>query len=87
MYACRLQVQERLTQQIAAAVFDASGGAPVLVVCSAAHMCMVARGVEQHAAATLTTAARGGVHEEGDLRGAMLQRLCAAVEGAGGWGG
>ena len=30
--------------------------------------------------------AADGVHEEGDLRGAMLQWLCAAVEGAGGWG-
>ncbi len=34
-------------------------GAGVLVVCEAAHMCMVARGVEEHASSTTTTAARG----------------------------
>lgn len=58
-YSRRLQVQERFTQQIADAAFDAFGVASLLVVCESTHMCMVARGVEVHGSQTLTTAVRG----------------------------
>jgi GTP cyclohydrolase I len=60
VFSRRLQVQERLTQQVADAAAAALGAADLLVVCESAHMCMVARGVEEHASATVTTAARGG---------------------------
>lgn len=58
-YSHRLQVQERLTQQIADAVFGAFGVPSLLVVCESTHMCMVARGVEVHSSQTLTTGVRG----------------------------
>ncbi len=54
-----VQVQERLSHQVADAVVAALGAAAVLVVVDSAHMCMVARGVEKHASTTLTTASRG----------------------------
>lgn len=75
-YSKRLQVQERLTQQIADAAAAALGAdAAVLVVVDSAHMCMVARGVEEHASATMTTAARGSWAARPATRKAALQAL------------
>lgn len=59
MYSQRLQVQERLTQQVADCVVGVLGGGSLLLLCESMHMCMVARGVEEHASATVTTAVRG----------------------------
>lgn len=59
MYTQRLQVQERITHQVADAVAAELDAAAVVVVVDAAHMCMVARGVENHAGRTTTMASRG----------------------------
>uniref|UniRef100_A0A7S3R2M8 GTP cyclohydrolase 1 n=1 Tax=Dunaliella tertiolecta TaxID=3047 RepID=A0A7S3R2M8_DUNTE len=59
MYTQRLQVQERITHQVADAVAAELDAAAVVVVVDAAHMCMVARGVENHAGRTTTMACRG----------------------------
>lgn len=60
MFARRLQVQERLTNQIADALVDALQPKGVAVIAEGVHLCMVARGVEkQHA--TMTTSAMRGV--------------------------
>ena len=59
MYSCRLQVQERITHQVADALAQLVGDAELVVVCDSAHMCMVARGVEKHASSTMTIARRG----------------------------
>ncbi|KAL6773834.1 hypothetical protein ACKKBG_A22685 [Auxenochlorella protothecoides x Auxenochlorella symbiontica] len=63
-YSRRLQVQERLTVQLADEAWAAAAGAEaLLVVVRSAHMCMVARGVEQHASTTTCSsspAASGG---------------------------
>ena len=84
IFAHRLQVQERLTQQIAdgvAAVLGSSGSSTttivvdVLVVVESAHMCMVARGVEEHVSATMTTAARGGWAHDGVGRSRALKQV------------
>ncbi|PRW45523.1 GTP cyclohydrolase I [Chlorella sorokiniana] len=75
MFSKRLQVQERLTHQVADAVSSALGAAAVLVVIESAHMCMVARGVEKHASTTLTTAARGAWAEDTTARAAALEAL------------
>jgi GTP cyclohydrolase I len=76
-FALRLQVQERLTQQVTEAVHAAAGFPKkgTLVVIEAAHMCMVARGVEQHGSATVTVGARGGLAVEGAARRELLGRL------------
>lgn len=76
-YSSRLQIQERLTHQIADALHTSLGAAGTLVLCRAAHMCMVARGVEKHASSTLTMAAHGVFESNHVLRSQALQRLQA----------
>ncbi|NCQ97038.1 MAG: GTP cyclohydrolase I FolE [Microcystis wesenbergii Mw_QC_S_20081001_S30D] len=59
MYARRLQVQERLTAQLADALQGLLQPQGVAVVIEATHMCMVMRGVEKPGSWTSTTAVRG----------------------------
>ena len=59
VYSRRLQIQERMTQQIANAIDKYLKPQGVIVVAQAVHYCMVQRGVEQRDSATLTTARRG----------------------------
>ncbi|CAD7701314.1 unnamed protein product, partial [Ostreobium quekettii] len=61
VFTLRLQVQERITHQVADALTGLVGPAGVLVVCQAAHSCMLARGAECHSGTTVTTAMRGRV--------------------------
>jgi GTP cyclohydrolase I len=71
----RLQVQERITHQVAEAVQQLLQPAGVMVVISAAHMCMVARGVENHAGSTSTRAAFGVFEQDAKLRCKVLRKL------------
>lgn len=59
MYAKRLQVQERLTSQIADAMTEVLKPSGVLVVIEAEHLCMSMRGVRKPGARTVTSAVRG----------------------------
>lgn len=59
VYAKRLQVQERLTTQIADALVDELKASGVLVVVDAEHLCMSMRGAKQPGTRTLTSAVRG----------------------------
>ncbi len=58
-YARRLQVQERLTQQIANTIDETVSPLGVLVVLEAAHTCMSMRGVQKLGSTTITSAVRG----------------------------
>ncbi len=58
-YARRLQLQERLTSQIADAVDQELAPQGVIVVLEAEHMCMSMRGVRKSEASTVTSALRG----------------------------
>ncbi len=59
MFARRLQVQERLTEQIATAVQDVLEPKGVGVVIEAMHLCMMMRGVQKQNSQTVTSAVRG----------------------------
>ncbi|CCE65570.1 hypothetical protein TPHA_0L02190 [Tetrapisispora phaffii CBS 4417] len=60
MYARRLQVQERLTKQIAMALMKILKPLGVAVVIEASHMCMVSRGVQKTGSSTVTSCMLGG---------------------------
>ena len=60
IFARRLQVQERLTQQIAKTLFDNLQPVGVMVVIEAEHTCMTLRGVKKPGAMTVTSAVLGG---------------------------
>jgi GTP cyclohydrolase I len=59
VFARRLQVQERLTEQIAAAIHEVLEPRGVGVVIDAVHLCMMMRGVEKQNSSTITSALRG----------------------------
>jgi GTP cyclohydrolase IA len=62
MYARRLQIQERLTAEIARAVMDAVGAEGVGVVMTCRHLCMMIRGVEKHRSMMTTSSVLGSFH-------------------------
>ena len=72
-YARRLQVQERLTNQIADTLFDAVDARGVGVFLQARHMCMESRGIERVGSTTLTTALRGIFKEDAVVRHEFLR--------------
>jgi GTP cyclohydrolase I len=59
VFARRLQVQERLTEEIAQAIEEVLQPRGVGVVIEAAHLCMMMRGVEKQSSKTITSALRG----------------------------
>lgn len=75
VYARRLQVQERLTNEIADAIETAADALGVMVYISCAHMCMSMRGVGKVGASTVTTAARGRYSRESTLRAEFLNSI------------
>lgn len=72
IYARRLQVQERLTDQIAQALQDHLNPKGVGVVIRCRHMCMESRGVKIHGAETVTSALRGVLLEHGAARSEFM---------------
>ena len=74
-FSQRLQIQERLTNQLADHIQALTGAAGSVAMCEAAHMCMVARGVEKHASSTITLATRGSATQDATLRGELLLQL------------
>ena len=63
VFARRLQIQERLTSQIADALQEHLSPKGVMVVMEAQHLCMLARGVEKQESVMVTSAVRGGFKE------------------------
>jgi len=59
VFARRLQVQERLTQQVADAIDEAIHPQGVAVILEAQHLCMMMRGVEKQHSATVTSSMLG----------------------------
>lgn len=67
-YARRPQLQERLTGQIADALYENLDSRGSIVVIEAEHLCMTARGVQKPGSITVTSAVRGIYEEDGALR-------------------
>ena len=59
VFARRLQVQERLTEQVAEAIMETLKPEGVAVVCEAYHLCMMMRGVQKQNSKTITSAMKG----------------------------
>ena len=63
-FARRLQVQERLTSEVADTLFEGLKPVGVMVVMEAEHTCMTIRGVKKPGAVTITSAIRGGFRKD-----------------------
>ena len=75
VFARRLQVQERLTKQIADAIQDAIEPIGVGVVIEARHLCMMMRGVEKQHSATVTSSMVGAFREQQQTREEFLSLI------------
>ncbi|KAK6050693.1 GTP cyclohydrolase I [Cooperia oncophora] len=75
MFSRRLQVQERLTKQIATAMVQAVQPAGVAVVIEASHMCMVMRGVQKINATTSTSCMLGAFKDDPKTREEFLNLI------------
>jgi GTP cyclohydrolase I len=81
MFARRLQVQERLTEQIAGAIDEALAPQGVGVVIEAYHLCMMMRGVEKQNSKTITSAVRGLFRSDPRTREEFLTLAYARAAG------
>ena len=75
IFARRLQVQERLTQQIAQTLFDKLDPIGVMVVIEAEHTCMTLRGVKKPGAITITSAVLGGFRKDSRTRAEAMSLI------------
>jgi GTP cyclohydrolase I len=75
MFARRLQVQERMTSQIAETIRDHVKPLGVAVVCEGTHLCKAMRGVEKQRSTTVTSAMLGVFQDDARTRSEFLQLL------------
>jgi GTP cyclohydrolase I len=73
VFARRLQIQERLTEQIADAIQEVLAPLGVGVVIEAYHLCMMMRGVEKQNSKTITSALRGSFRNDAKTRDEFLR--------------
>ena len=72
LYARRLQIQERLTEQISQVVMDSIGAQGVGVMIEARHLCMMMRGVEKQHSGAMTSAMLGAFRDRKETRDEFL---------------
>jgi GTP cyclohydrolase I len=72
VFARRLQVQERLTAQVADALMDHLGAHGVAVVMEASHTCMMMRGVQKQRSTTVSSAMRGAFESDPRTRSEFM---------------
>ena len=72
VFARRLQVQERLTEQIAAALWEHLQPKGVGVMLSCRHMCMESRGVQRTGSSTITSSLRGFMRDDAKARAEFM---------------
>lgn len=81
VFARRLQVQERLTDEVADALTDVLEPHGVGVVIEAYHLCMMMRGVEKQNSKTVTSAVRGSFRDDFKTRDEFLRLVHAGHHG------
>lgn len=77
MFARRLQLQERLTHEVADTLQEVLRPKGVGVICEARHFCMMMRGVEKQHSGTVTSAMLGGFRERKETRDEFLSLVSA----------
>ena len=82
VFARRLQVQERLTEEIASALDQVLKPTGVGVVIEAYHLCMMMRGVEKQNSKTITSALRGAFRDDAKTREEFLHLAYARAGSA-----
>lgn len=75
IFARRPQLQERMTQQIADAIFEALVPDGVAVVIQAEHLCMIMRGIKKPGASVITSAVRGNFRSKIATRSEFLSLI------------
>lgn len=75
MFARRLQIQERLTRQVADTIMECVDAEGVGVVCEAQHLCMQMRGVEKQHSVMTTSAMLGSFRKENETRMEFLKLI------------
>ena len=74
-YSRRLQIQERLTAQIARAIMDNTRAEGVGVVLECKHLCTMMRGVEKQSSLMTTSSVLGSFHDDEIIRQELLQLI------------
>jgi GTP cyclohydrolase I len=82
MFARRLQVQERLTQEVAETLQRVVAPRGVGVICEARHFCMMMRGVEKQHSGAITSAMLGSFRTCKETRDEFLALVNHRVNGA-----
>jgi GTP cyclohydrolase IA len=74
-FSRRLQIQEKLTRQVAQALFDVLDPRGVAIVVNGMHTCMTARGVQQNSSSTTTSCMLGCFDQDPAIRAEFLQLI------------
>jgi GTP cyclohydrolase IA len=75
VFARRLQIQERLTQEVAETLQNLIQPKGVAVICEAQHFCMMMRGVEKQHSGAITSAMLGAFRENKETRNELLSLI------------
>jgi len=75
MFSRRLQVQERLTKQVATAIMEVLNPQGVAVVMESSHLCMVMRGVEKSGSTAITSCVLGCFEKKSKTRNEFLSLI------------
>ena len=75
VYARRAQIQEKLTAQIADALWEHLNPQGVMVIVEAEHMCMTMRGVKKPGSKTMSYATRGSIKEDPQMQRMILEMV------------